>query len=167
MIREYFAVVVAAVVACNAGVSRVVICIYIVNCMAIMVVAHKRVHICVIMSVVNRGAVPEVAREMIPVPRRMPRTVTGSAKVIIYRWSGNEYRLYDIFRSENIRISDYLYVGGSNGRNLGHDCRNVLEKVSVQYCLNQEDVRVSIYGLKNAEVVDISVSVKIQVGQHI
>lgn len=62
-------VVVPLVLAYHAVVFNVVICLDIMNLMAIMVVAHIGRDVCVVVSVVNRSAEPVMGREVVPVPR--------------------------------------------------------------------------------------------------
>lgn len=76
-------------------------------------------------------------------------------------------RLYDIVRTKDVRRTYYLYMVSASARYLGNDGRNVLEYVWSEHGLDHEDVVVALYDLHHAEIINIAVSVEVQVGDHV
>lgn len=69
---------------------------------AVTVVLHKRIHICVIMVHVDRSRVFVICRIMIPVPRRFPGTVVVPADMVENDWPCVIYRADDVVRPVDV-----------------------------------------------------------------
>lgn len=113
------AIVIPAVLAGNACVIVVMVNFYVADTVAILVIAHKGVHVCVVVSVIYGSVAPVMAREVIPVPRRQPRSVMCYAQVGEYKGPCNEYRLNDVLWTKDVRVSNNLDMGRSHGRDFG------------------------------------------------
>lgn len=78
-----------------------------------------------------------------------------------------EYRLNDIFRSIDVWRADNLHISVVVGVHLGHDCRHVLIYVGCKYSLYQENMVPAFNSFEYAEIVDIPVTVEVEVRKHI
>lgn len=135
---------------------------------AIAVIAHICIHISVIVTDIYRYRMPVVRREMSPIPGGMPGSITRPDKVRIYGRNSDKYGLNDIIGAIDIGSTYNLDTG------IGVDCgylRNeggyVLIHIVGEDCLDDKDVSVALNRLYNPQIIDIPVTVEIQIRQHI
>lgn len=135
---------------------------------AIAVITHISVHICVIVAHIDRFRMPVMGREMTPVPGRPPGCITRSHQIGIYCRYGDIHGLDDIFRAIDIGRTYNLYTS------IGIDCSHLRDKggdvlihIIGKHCLNDKDVGISFHRFYNPQIIHITVAVQVQVRQHI
>lgn len=135
---------------------------------AITVVTHISVHVCVIMADIYRSGAPVMGREITPMPRGVPGHISRAYQVGIYRGHGNIHRLDDIFGPINIWGTYNLDTCvGVNRRDLRNESGDILIHVVGKNCLDDKDVRIALHRLHNPQVIYITVTVEIKIRQHI
>lgn len=163
------AIVIAHIVVCDPVEILVAALLRIVEALAVAVVAHKRAHVGLVVAEEKRGRVLVVRREVPPVPRRMPDPVVVGeiVEMVEDRRPDHEERIEDVVRAVDERGTDNLYVPLLGRRGLHHDGGDVLEHVLGQHCLDDEHVVVSLDSLYDAQVVNVAVSVQVEVRDDI
>lgn len=80
----------------------------------------------------------------------------------------HENRLDDVGRAIDVRRAYDLHVAGcADIRNFGHQRGDILIYVGSQDSLDHEDVRPSLNRLDNPQIIDVSVLIEVEVGEHI
>ena len=144
----------------------IVIAVYVMNRVAVVMVLHVRVHICLIVAEMVRSVVVIVVRIIVPVVRRTPVRIVGTTKTVIQRRANIVHRLDDIARTIDVRRTDDLYVLRSKAH-LHHDGGNILIDVGSQNRLDEQHMVAAFDGLKHAQIVDVTVVVEVEVGDHV
>lgn len=160
-------VVIALVRLSHLSVLRIVTYRRISHRVAVMMRRHISLHIRLIVRDNNRSRMTVICRIMVPVPRRRPRTIFLHQEMAEDLRRHNISRFHNIVRTVDIRRTDNLYIGLSNGRHLCHHRSHILIDISRQYGLNKEHVRIAVHGLQHAQIIYITVTVQVQVRQHI
>ena len=117
----------------------------IMNLVTIPVIPHICAYVSVIMVQNHRRRMTIVRREMIPTPRRHPRSVVISAYMAEYHRSGIIYRTHNIVRSINIRRSYYFYIVIAIGRNFRYNRSDILINVRSKDCLDDKNVIIALH----------------------
>lgn len=81
--------------------------------------------------------------------------------------SCDEHGLDDVFRSVYVGCAYNLYIACLGVGHLGDDGCHVLEYVGGEHGLDHEHVVAALQGLHHAEIIDISVSVQVEVAEHV
>ena len=82
-------------------------------------------------------------------------------------WSGDEYRVYNVSRTIDEWITNDFDIAVNQGWIVNHYCGYILEDVRGKYSLNYKVVREMVNGLDYSQIVNITISVEIQIGNHI
>ncbi len=135
--------------------------------MAIMVINHIRGYILLIVCDINRSGTFVACWEIPPIIRRTPRFVINDYQAVEDIRRCHIRRLNDIFGSVYIRVTYYLYVRARNRRNFGNKGSNILIDISRQDCLDKEHVCITLHRFQYAQVIYITITVQVQVTQHI
>lgn len=136
--------------------------------MAEAVAVHEGVDVCLIVVQVYGCVVAVVAREVTPIVRGMPGGVgCSSEEAVEYQRPCVVYGPYVVAGTVDIRRADNLHRVAVVVGNLGNEGRNVLIDILSEAGLDQEYMVVALDGLQYAEIVDISVSVKVEIGNGI
>ncbi len=161
-------VVVAVVRTGQTGILRVVALGRIADRVTVLVMAHERVHIRVIVVQMNRHRTLVVRRIMVPVPGRVPRSVGRPQQMRVNRRSRDENRLYDVAVAVDVGRTYDLHMAGSvDSGNLSHYSGHILIDVGSQDCLDEEHMSVVLDHFEDSEIIHISVAVEVEVGQHV
>jgi len=147
-------------------VVRVVVVVAVLHLVAVLMIAHVRVHVGVVVAVVTRLAVVVVRREVAIVVRRVPAAVTIVAIAVEHRRTTNEYRLDDVAGTVDVGVTYHLYVRAC-AVSLHYDGGYVLIDVLSQNSLDHVEVVVAVHSLHYAEVVHVAVAVEVEVGDHV
>lgn len=134
---------------------------------AVLMTVHKGAHISLIVTEVQRCGTLVERREVIPVPGRPPGRVAGSVEVVEDRGPGHEYRIEVIIGTIDIRCSDDLDIYRLGSRGFCHDCGDVLIEICPKHCLDDKHVGVVLDSLDNPQVINIAVSVQVQIGYDV
>ena len=78
-----------------------------------------------------------------------------------------EDRLDDELRTVDIRCTDHLDMVIGVTWSLCYESRYILVDIFSENSLDKEYMRVSLEGLENAQIIDISVTVEVEVGEHV
>ena len=148
-------------------VGRIVAGGRVVHDVTVMVSGHICMDICVVMPDVDGGRMPVAGRVVSPVPGRTPGSVSVCPEVGENEGCCIIDGLDIVARTVYVRITYNLYVCACRTGYFGHESGNILINVHSQYGLDYENVVVSIYRFKYAEIIDVSVSVKVEVREHI
>lgn len=108
-----------------------------------------------------------VRREVAPVPRGAPRMVDVDPDVFKDRRSGVEFGPYDKVGAVDIGGAYHFEVVVVCAVDFGDEGGDILEDVVSKDSLDQEEMIVSVDGLQYAEIVDITVTVEVEVGHGI
>ncbi len=76
-------------------------------------------------------------------------------------------RLDDVVGAVDVWSTYHLNVVVGNSGNLGNERGHILIDIVVQDCLDDKDVRKAVDILENAEVIHITVSVEVEVRNHV
>ena len=117
----------------------------IMNLVTIPVIPHICAYVSVIMVQNHRCRMTIVRREMIPTPRRHPRSVVIPAEMAEYHRSGIIYRTHNIVRSINIRRSYYFYIVIAIGRNFRYNRSDILINVRSKDRLDDKNVIIALH----------------------
>lgn len=160
-------VVIALIRLGNLGILRVVAYGRVSHRVAVMMRRHIRLHIRLIVRDNNRSRMTVIGRIMVPVPRRRPRTIFLHQEMAEDLRRHNISRFNNIVRTVDIRSTDNLNIGLGNGRHLCYHGSHILIDISRQYGLNKEHVCITVHGLQHTQIIYITVTVQIQVRQHV
>lgn len=145
----------------------IMVMVRIMYCVAAVVIVHICIHICLIMTQVMRPWTLEAAWVIVPMPRRSPRNVIMRVDMGVYAWSCPVYRSYYIIVAIYEWCSYNLNIVVRHRRTLHHNCSYILKYISAENCLDYKCMCVSVHLLHNSQIINISVSVEIQIGYHI
>ncbi len=93
----------------------------------------------------------------------MPGPVSADAQVNIDSRCCVEHGLYDVVGAVDVRCTDYLNVCLCGTAELTYESCNILVNVPCENGLDKEHVVHAFNGLKDAEIIDISVSIEVEV----
>lgn len=103
-----------------------------------------------------------------PIVRRMPCMPSRSPKPVVNDWCIDIYRLDDIIGSINIFIADYLNADLLGSFIALHiDTCHVLKNIFCQNGLQHNKMCISIARFDNTQIVNLPVSVQVEVGDTI
>ena len=134
---------------------------------AIAVSSHICVYIRLIMIQEKRSGMLVVGREVVPVPGGAPGLVTGPSEVVENGRPCNEHRSYEIVGAEDVRRAYYFHVIAGVIGLLGHQSGYVLENIVSEAGLDEEYVIVAFHGLKNSQIIYVTVPVEVQVRHRV
>lgn len=78
-----------------------------------------------------------------------------------------EHRLYDVVGAVDVRMADDLYVCLGSAAVLADEGCHILEYVGCEACLDDEHVVVAFDRLHDAQIVYVTVIVKVEIRQHV
>ena len=134
--------------------------------MTVMMVRHVGRHIGLIVIQINRFRLGVIRREMAVVIRRRPCGIYRSSVDIPHRWTFDKHRTNDIVVAVQVSVTDDLYVQHVRTA-FCHQCGYVLKDARSQTCLNQQRMIIAVTSLYYAQIINPSVTIKIQVVNHI
>lgn len=133
---------------------------------AIVVMFHIGRHVCLIMPEMIRRMVSVVTREMLPIVWRTPVCVCRTAETVKQRRTFIIYRLDNVVRAVDVRSTDHLHIRRCI-THLYHQRSYILIDISCQHSLNEQHMRMTFKGFQHTQVVDITVAVQVEVGDHV
>ena len=133
---------------------------------AVVMVRHVRRHVCLVMVDNHRFRLRVIRRVVAVVVRRRPNGVRRMSIHVPHRRTLHEDRTNDIVITVQVRIAYHLYVQ-QIGSALCHYCSDVLEHARAHTSLQQQGVVVPAGSLNNADVINPSVAIKIEVINHV
>lgn len=93
----------------------------------------------------------------------MPDDIIRPAQVGVDHRDLDEHGVDDVVVTVDVAVADDLDVRAG----LGNNCRNILEHVRSQAGLDDEQMGASLDGLQDTEIVDVPVTVEVEVVEHI
>ena len=161
------AVVVSPVRAGHLLILRAVAGLGVPELVAVAVVAHICVHICLIMAQVQRGGMPVAGREMAPIPGRPPWRVDCKPQMD----ENGRCGYHDGFDYETGAVKEFraddLYVAVACDGNFRHYGCHVLIDIRCKDGLDHEHVGTVFDSFQDSQVIYITVVVQVQVGEHV
>lgn len=138
----------------------------IVAVMAVVVIRHVGIHIRLIMVEVDGFGALVVAGPVVVIIRRVPSHVRRFAEYIPQRRTFDEYRTNDIVGSVEPAVTYHLHIQCA-GTVLRDERSYILIDRWRQASLNEEGMVHASMGLNYAEVVNPSVTIEVEVVNHI
>lgn len=160
-------VVVALVGAGDAVVVRIMAGACVIEMMAIAVIGHEGIDVRVVVAEKYGSGMPIVGREVIPVPGGTPDGISDAHQVRVDKGPGVVDRLDDVVGAVEVGRTDDLDTCGLDAGELGYEGGDILIDVVTEDGLDEEDVGPAFEGLEHAEVIHVSVTVEVEVGQHV
>lgn len=151
----------------HVGIVGIVVRRSIVELVAVVVVQHICIDICMIVIHVDGSRTPVVRRIVSPIPGRSPAMIAGPDHMRKYDGPCVINGLDDVVCTIDVRSTDNLNIIIRAGGNFGNDGRYVLIDVECKYGLYHEDVCEAVFLLENAEIINITVAVEVEVRDHI
>ena len=159
-------IVITRHLAVGAGVIRVMHMVVIFAVVAVLVVSDVRVHISLIMTQVNRSRLVIVMRIIVPIVRRTPWIVMRHSPTSEHRRRAYKHRTNVVVGTIDVRSADNLHIR-CRVTHLYRQSSHVLEDIMRQYCLDNNHVVKTVHSLNNAQIINISVSVKVKRRKHV
>lgn len=122
------------------------------------------VHVRVIMIYMMRLAIMPVPGVITPVIRRVPYHMEGIPKEIINYGTMHINRFKNVVGTVNVFITHNLHHYFPLITNIDIDGGNILKNIVTQYRLDNYKVYLFLIGFYHPQVIDISVSIKVKVG---
>ncbi len=133
----------------------------------ITTVVHIGIHISLIMPYQYRNRTSVERWETSPIPRRTPRYIHTSSEMNVYARSLDKHRLYYEVVTVYVGRTYQLYISVGNSVILDHHCSHVLIHTGTENRLYGEHVHMPVHVFDNAQIVNITVTVQIEIGKHI
>ena len=159
-------IVVSRVCMRHLRIVRVERLIEVVAVMAIMMVAHIGRHIRLIVIQVNRFRLYVIRWEIAVVVRRPPYNISRTSVHIPHHRTLDEHRTYHIVRSIEPTVTHHLYIQGVRTI-FGDERSHILKHRRSQTGLDEQGVIITAVGLYHAQIVNPSVTIEVEVVDHI
>ncbi len=137
---------------------------------AVVMVAHIGVHICLIVAEIYRTDMAVIVWIVVPIVYRTIALVAivMGMPIVKHRRTTDEYRRYVIVGTIDILRTDYLYVRvGIVGLELCHYSSHILEHILRQTCLDNKQVGIALIGLNHAKIIHPAITIKVKRVNHI
>ena len=139
----------------------------IIEVVAVAVIADVCPDVSLVMTQIKRSGMSVMGREMIPVPGRVPGYIRRSQQTGENQRPGIKDRLNDIVGPVYVRRTYNLYAGIAVSGDFSNERGDILIDVGGEDRLDKEHVGTPVHGLNDAQIINITVPVQIQVGNHI
>ena len=133
--------------------------------MAILVVVHICVHVCLIVTQILRCRLRVVRGQITPVIRRLPCHIARTTEHRVQGRVSYKHRLNNIVRAIYVRVTYNLKI--RSGTHLHRYGGYVLEHVVCQHRLYNKHVVVRVHHLHHTQIVYVSVVVEVKVRNHV
>ena len=159
-------IVVTSHLAVGAGVIRVMHMVVIFAVVAVSVVGDVRVYIRLIMTQINRSRSVVVMRIIVPIVRRTPWIVMRHSPTSEHRRRAYKHRTNVVVGTIDVRSADNLHIR-SRVTHLYCQSSHILEDIVRQHSLDDNHVVKTVHSLNNAQIINISVTVKVKRRKHV
>lgn len=138
----------------------------IVTMMAIRALVHVGIDVRLIVVQVHRFGFRVIRWEIAIVIRRRPNGVVRMTEHIPHRRAFDKYRTNNVVIAVQIAITDHLYIQRVCLA-FSYQSSYILEYTRSQASLNEESVVIAAMGLNNAQIINPSVAVEVEVIDHV